>query len=102
MAVVGGGAADTFVFQPDDSGVGTGNRDFVADFSKAQNDEINLSEFGGLQFIGQAAFSAAGQVRFTQSGGDTIVSGDVNGDGVADFSILLTGAKTLVAGDFVL
>jgi len=36
------------------------------------------------------------------AGGVTTVSGDVNGDGIADFSITLTGAITLVAGDFIL
>jgi hypothetical protein len=54
-------------------------------------------------FIGAAAFTHhAGEVRFAASGGNTIVSGDVNGDGVADFNIVLTGAITLVAADFTL
>jgi hypothetical protein len=32
-----------------------------------------------------------GQLRESFSGGNTIVSGDVNGDGKADFSIALKG-----------
>jgi hypothetical protein len=32
----------------------------------------------------------------------TIIAGDINGDGVADFQIELTGLKTLTAADFVL
>jgi hypothetical protein len=30
------------------------------------------------------------------------VSGDIDGDAVGDFSILLTGTHTLAAGDFIL
>jgi serralysin len=39
--------------------------------------------------------------QFTD-GGNTVVSGDVNGDKVADFSILLQGHVLLHAADFVL
>jgi hypothetical protein len=33
----------------------------------------------------------AGELRYKVSGANTIVSGDVNGDGKADFSIVLKG-----------
>jgi serralysin len=36
------------------------------------------------------------------AGGNTLVSGDVNGDKAADFSILLTGNQSLAASNFVL
>jgi serralysin len=32
----------------------------------------------------------------------TIVAGDINGDGVADFQIELAGLKNLAAADFLL
>ncbi|MCW5733392.1 MAG: calcium-binding protein [Enhydrobacter sp.] len=73
-------------------------------------DKINLagidanSALAGDQafvFIGAAAFSGAGQLRVT-SGADTVVTGDINGDGTADFRINLTGNHTLAAGSFVL
>jgi hypothetical protein len=32
----------------------------------------------------------------------TIISGDINGDGRADFQIELTGLKTLTGADFIL
>src|SRR5690606_22462184 len=50
----------------------------------------------------------AGQLRWFKEnnpGKDndrTIVEGDIDGDGVADFQIELTGLKTLTAGDFEL
>jgi hypothetical protein len=47
------------------------------------------------------AFSAAGQLRVT-TGANTIVMGDIDGDGAADFKILLTGAQILTAGSFSL
>ena len=33
---------------------------------------------------------------------DTVISGDMNGDGVADFSITFTGLHTFSASDFTL
>ena len=54
-------------------------------------------------FIGSAAFgNVAGELRASQSGDQWIIEGDVNGDGTADLVIAVTGAATLMAGDFVL
>ncbi len=36
------------------------------------------------------------------TGGQTIVQGDVNGVGLADIALILNGAQTLTAGDFLL
>ncbi len=44
----------------------------------------------------------AGQLRYAQAGGDTMVYGDTNGDRVADFAIHLEGLVGLAASDFVL
>ena len=99
--VTGGSGADDFVFWEGDSGVGAGNRDAITDFSKADNDDIDLSEFGGLAFIGQSDFSAADQVRFVHSGGDTIVSINTVGNGGAEMQIELAGIVNLAAGDFI-
>jgi hypothetical protein len=38
-------------------------------------------------------------MRFEQVGGDTFIEGDVNGDGVADLVIKLTGLYNLTASD---
>lgn len=45
---------------------------------------------------------AAGQLAWVQWDGGSMLSGDVNGDGLADFSILLAGVATLSAADLIL
>jgi Ca2+-binding RTX toxin-like protein len=83
--------------------------DTIADFTSA--DLIDLStidartDVAGNQsfdFIGSAGFSnASGELRFSPGGGtNTIVAGDVDGDGQRDFHILITGAISFVAADF--
>jgi Ca2+-binding RTX toxin-like protein len=109
----GGVDADTFVFaKVADSTVLKAGRDTIYDFSQAEGDRIGLaaidanSKVKGNQdfsFIGNEAFHhQAGELRYRHSGTDTIVSGDVNGDGRADFAILLKGHFTLADTDFVL
>jgi Ca2+-binding RTX toxin-like protein len=110
--LIGGAGADRFVYgSVGQSPVGAG-ADRITDFSHAQGDRIDLGAMDAnatvvgdqaFAFIGTTAFTHhAGELRFAVSGGNTVVSGDVNGDGVADFNIVLTGAITLVAADFVL
>ncbi|MGK9169541.1 M10 family metallopeptidase C-terminal domain-containing protein [Inquilinus limosus] len=107
----GGAGADRFVFgSVTHSTVAAADR--IVDFSHAEGDRIDLRPIdadigaGGNQafrFIGTAAFSHhAGELHYAVAGGTTTVSGDVDGDGAADFSIALTGSISLVAGDFVL
>lgn len=110
--VTGGTGQDDFLFDDGDfAGVTGSTSDRITDFSKAQGDIIDLSAvdaiFGGADngfaFIGNAAFgSVAGQLRYQITGGNTLVTGDINGDGTADFMIRLDGAVALVAADFVL
>lgn len=109
--LTGGTGADTFTFQNlSDSGLD--NIDFITDFSTSQGDRISLSAIDAnanvagnqaFTFIGTAEFSnAAGQLRYYQSGGDTFVTGDVNGDGVGDFVIRLDPLLVLASTHFVL
>lgn len=109
----GGVGADNFRFvAPSDSGAPGSLRDRIMDFSKAQADDIDLSAIdahAGLAgnqafaFVGAAAFSAAGQVRAQVIGGNTFVFGNTDaGLATSEFSILLVGAVTLAASDFVL
>jgi hypothetical protein len=44
----------------------------------------------------------AGELRLVTSGADLVVQGDVNGDAIADFAILLRNITTLTASDFLL
>lgn len=112
--LTGGTGADTFRFAAGDfGGLSTATSDRIIDFSHAQGDRIDLSALdantvGGtandaFSFIGTQAFGkVAGQLRVGTMSGLTVVSGDTNGDGLADFMIRLDGSPVLVAGDFVL
>jgi len=57
-----------------------------------------------LTTIGNGAFpKTAGELRYRYDGtGDTLVEADINGDGIADLVIRMTGEHALTAGDFVL
>jgi serralysin len=103
----GGNGADKFIYAAlNDSTVAA--PDDILDFSTAQGDKVDLVAIdantlvGGDQaftFIGNAAFTnVAGQLHYT---GGTFLEGDVNGNGVADFRIVLHVAS-MSAGDFVL
>jgi Ca2+-binding RTX toxin-like protein len=114
--LTGSAGADTFVYTAlNQSGVGAANRDLITDFVNG-SDRIDLSGIdansiaGGndaFTFIGNAAFlgggaASAGQLRYSFAGTNTIVEGDVDGNGTADFQIQLTGNHTMTAADLVL
>jgi serralysin len=99
--------ADSFCFNlPSDSKVS--DPDVISDFVHAQGDIIDLSSLafysGTFAFISNAAFGGkVGELRFEINAGNVLVTGDINGDKVADFAIQLTGVTTpMVAADFVL
>ncbi|WP_298191296.1 calcium-binding protein [Novosphingobium sp.] len=111
--LTGGADADTFAFDGAAFvGLQPARADRITDFSHAEGDRIDLSAidadstaFGNqaFSFIGDAAFSKhAGEVRAVVVDGSTLVRGDIDGDGRADFVIALSGAPTLEAADFVL
>lgn len=109
--LIGGGGADTFLFTALSDST-AGNRDVITDFSQAQGDLISLSAIDAnsliagdqaFSFIGRNAFShVAGQLNYAFQNGDTLISGDVDGDGVADFVIQLNGRISLHANDYFL
>ena len=87
-------------------------RDRIAGFTQG-DDLINLSGIDAdtthpgndaFHFIGSNPFSGtAGELHQFSLGAKTIIEGDVNGDGHADFQIaLLSTNVTLTDGDFVL
>ncbi|MFE0753473.1 calcium-binding protein [Inquilinus sp. NPDC058860] len=111
--LTGGSGADRFVFAAvGDSATGAANADRITDFSHAQADRIDLSQIdanggaagnGSFGFIGTAAYTGvAGQLRYVVSGSDAVIAGDVNGDRVSDFNIVLSNVGSLQAADFVL
>ncbi len=86
-------------------------RDTIEDFSHGQGDVIDLSEIdakrGGadndFKFIGTKGFKGkAGQLQAKDKHGDVIVKGDIDGDGKADFAILVKDVSGLDAHDFIL
>jgi Ca2+-binding RTX toxin-like protein len=95
----GGQGADVFVFSKlADMGVGT-RRDIVTDFNGAAGDRIDLRGLAksegldGLVFVGAAAFTGVGQLRFERE----ILSGNLRGSLKPDFEIKLTGVATFKA-----
>ena len=98
----GGKGADTFLYtysQPQNS---TESADVIKDFSEAQGDVIAFTPHKDTDFIGDAAFSAPGQLRVTHSGGDTFVAYNATGNSIAEFWIRLEGDHSLEANDFLL
>jgi Ca2+-binding RTX toxin-like protein len=106
----GGAGKDYFVFRDGDfSGATAASADRILDF--AYGDRINLTPVDadtglagnqGFAFIGNGTFTnVAGQLRYEQVDGNTFISGDTNGDGVADFMIRLDGLHTLGSGDLL-
>jgi Ca2+-binding RTX toxin-like protein len=107
----GGADADRFVFSST-SDIGLGARsDVIADFERGLDlidlryvdantrsrrdqsfDEDFVTEFTG----------ARGEIRITAYADGVIVSGDVNGDRLADFDLQVVGVTTLTASDFLL
>jgi Ca2+-binding RTX toxin-like protein len=108
--LIGGGGADSFAFGSiKDSGVSAATRDVIEDFLPG-TDSMNLGKMDAntkvagndaFTFIGVHHFHAsAGELRESFSDGNTVVSGDVNGDGKADFAITLSGHLLLHGYDF--
>jgi serralysin len=109
--LIGGGDADRFVFTSSADSTADA-RDVISDFSRSEKDRVSLSDIdansnlGGDQkftFIGTAAFSGvAGQLHYEQSGVNTFIMADVNGDSVSDLVVEVTGLVAFTAGDFLL
>ncbi|HTV68174.1 MAG TPA: M10 family metallopeptidase C-terminal domain-containing protein, partial [Rhizobiaceae bacterium] len=96
---------------------GLGKRDIITDFVSGV-DRIDLSAIDANTHIaGNQKFGWKGAAGFSFSAGElvyktfnfagtandqTIIYGDIDGNGAADFQIQLKGIKTLSAADFVL
>lgn len=111
--LTGGGQADRFVFRSvDESTVLIIGQDTILDFKQAQGDKIDLSGIDArinasgnqaFSFIGNGNFHGqAGELRAIKMSGETYVSGDVDGDGQADFTIHVSGKVDFEASDFTL
>jgi Ca2+-binding RTX toxin-like protein len=127
--LTGGAGNDTFKFaavtdsRPGTTG-GVPSYDTITDFASNTNttvdatgkhtsltgDVISLTDIDAntglsgdqpFQFIGTAAFSGAGQVRYFHAGGETIIQGNTDTDsGTIEFEVHLTGTHTLTKDSF--
>ena len=106
----GGLGVDTFkYFFNTDTGKTALTRDLIQDFTHL-TDKIDISAMdanGALAGDGTFVFQAvkdtaftgvAGQLHYLTSGANTLIEGDFNGDGVADFQIELTGNIATLTG----
>ncbi|GLS87674.1 hemolysin [Cypionkella aquatica] len=106
--LTGRGGADQFIFKSAaDCRISATQADIIIDFSRADNDKVNLLTIdANVHVAGNQAFNFvttgftrnAGELRFD---GDFVL-GDLNGDGRADFRILMNEISTMQASDFVL
>jgi len=106
----GGSGADIFIFRNlSDSTLAAS--DIIEDFTRGI-DKINLSRIDAntaladdqaFLFAGQLGSAVANSVNWFESGGNTVVQVDVNGNEGADMQLILVGINLgLTAADFVL
>lgn len=106
----GGAANDSFVFDRTVSAT-LANADTIVDFTHGA-DTIDLSAIDAnagaigddaFTFLGTGAFTGhAGELRYDIVDGATILTGDVDGDKIADGFIVLIGEMPIVASDLFL
>ena len=106
--VTGGGGGDAFLWSSvDEIGLFNFDPDIITDFNTAQdvlhftNIDANETVAGNqdFAFIGNAAFTAAGQINWVSNGTDTFIQLNTNADLTVDGIIQLNGVPT---GDAVL
>ncbi|WP_230531281.1 M10 family metallopeptidase [Microvirga roseola] len=104
--LIGGSGEDIFLFKTASQSRGS-STDTIKDFKRSADHidlrsiDANTSAAGNqaFTFIGKAGFHGkAGELRFASG----LLSGDVNGDGVADFQVRVPGLTYLSKGDFYL
>ena len=109
----GGAGKDMFIFKSaSETTVKASGRDEIFDFSAKEKDRIDLSDIDAnskakgnqhFDFIGTNDFTkTAGELHYAKQGHDVIVSGDINGDGKADFALLVDDTQSLNASSFLL
>ena len=105
--LTGGAGVDTFVYSAVAQSIGV-NQDTITDFVSG-TDRISLSQIDAnvnvagndaFTFIGSAAFTGPGQVRY--DAGTGLLQANINGTFAPELQIQLSGNPTLVAADIIL
>jgi len=106
--LLGGAGTDRFVLEQNALGASV----TIADLDRSLRERIDLTlidaiaataEDDAFAFIGTAAFGGvAGQLRWTDHGASRRIEGDVNGDGAADLTVLVTAVGPVAANWFLL
>ncbi|MCV3736454.1 hypothetical protein OCK02_09585 [Rhizobium sp. TRM96647] len=109
--LTGNSGADRFIFTSAKDSTSSA-RDTITDFWRSQKDKIDVSAIDAradkagnqsFKFIGEKAFNGTdGQLRAKKSGDGIMISGDINGDKKADFSIFVDQIVTFKESDFIL
>ncbi|URW75668.1 hypothetical protein M9980_00045 [Sphingomonas donggukensis] len=110
--LTGGGGNDVFLYTSVDHSLPTA-RDSIQDFALGDLIDVSgidanttLAGNDAFSFIGTGVFTGhAGELRYQNVSGNVFsVEGDVDGDGVTDFAVLVTvtDSHTITAADFVL
>ena len=104
--------ADQFRFLPAALGSAATSSITLSDFDRSLAEKLDLSAIDAIaggalndafSFIGSNAFTgAAGQLRWTDTGGNRKIEGDVNGDKSADLTIFITAVGPVTSEWFVL
>jgi Ca2+-binding RTX toxin-like protein len=110
--MAGGSGSDRFYFTSSaGTGLGLGNRDRVLDFDAFEGDRLGVAtiyeeeidgDAGSFELVYENAFTAAGQLRYANFAGYTVVEGNTGGSLAADFQIELVGyTGELSVTDFI-
>lgn len=107
----GGGERDTFIFQSAAETHRGSLKDKITDFER-HIDRIDVRAIDAstkaagdqaFKWIGKQGFHGqAGELRFHDAGRNAYAEGDINGDGRADFKILVLNIAGLDKGDLIL
>lgn len=112
--VENGALADLFILTStsDSSAINTTGRDTITDFSTKEGDRVYLKGIDAdsatpsddaFNFIGTGSFNRVpGELRYEIEGAKTYIYADDDGNGIADFSILIDASVPLNAADFIL
>lgn len=92
----GEGGADVFVFDPSESPPQAA--DVITDFASGL-DRIDLSALG---LAGEETLTAPSGLRWFLQADSLRIEADLDGDGIADFALVLEGVRAITEADFIL